>query len=204
MEDVKGKLNKLPIDPSMLQAASSTGPAGPVFDWEGARARIASLEAMHSKLTNLLAAVHQDYLAIDKVEDDITQLERQKKIYEDQYVFYRKNIDQMHVEEKIDPRNRNNISVIQTATVIPSEFKKLGKKMGAAAAGGVGLGFLLAFLLDYVFNPSIKRSKDLETNLRVPVLASIPDFGRKLKLKRGHAKNGALQKNGHPQTNGEI
>jgi succinoglycan biosynthesis transport protein ExoP len=204
IENVKTNLNKLPIDPSMLQAASSAGPTGPVFDWEGAKAKIASLDAMHSKLTNLLASVRQDYAAIDRVEDDITQLERKKKIDEEKYAFYQKTLDEMHIDQNIDPRSRNNISVIQTATVIPSEFKKLGKKMGAAAAGGVGLGFLLALLLDYVFNPTIKRSKDLETNLRVPVLASIPDFGRRLKLKRGHAKNGAVQKNGHPYTNGEI
>jgi succinoglycan biosynthesis transport protein ExoP len=204
IEEVKGKLNKLPIDPAMLQAASSTGPAAPVFDWEGAKARIASLEAMRSKLTNLLASVSEHYVAIDRVEDNINQLERKKKVDDEKYAFYQKTLYEMNVDQNIDARTRNNIPVIQYPTIIPTEFKKLGKKMGGAAAGGVGLGFILALLLDYVFNPSVKRTKDIESNLRVPVLASIPDFGRRLKLKRGHAKNGAVQKNGHPYTNGEI
>ncbi len=204
IKTVKEKINKLPIDPSYLTQAAQSGPAAPAFDFETAKARIASLEAMRNKLTNLFASVRFDYAKIDQVEDQITQLERKKKTDEEKLAFYEKTIYEMNLDTNIDARTRNNIPVIQNPTIIPTEFKKLGKKMGAAAGGGIALGFLLALFLDYVFNPSVKRTKDLETNLRVPVLASIPDFGRRLKLKRGHAKNGALQKNGHPHTNGEI
>jgi succinoglycan biosynthesis transport protein ExoP len=205
ISEVKEKLNKLPIDPALLEQAASPAPAGPPFDFIGAKARIASLEAMQKKLTNILVSVRQEYARIDLVEDDILQLERRKKADEDRYAYYLRNLDELRIEQNPEGRSRNNIRVIQAATIIATEFKKLGKKVGGAAAGGIALGFLLAFLLDYVFNPSVKRTKDLETNLKLPVIASIPDFGRKLKRPRSlKDKNGALQKNGHAYTNGEI
>jgi Mrp family chromosome partitioning ATPase len=49
--------------------------------------------------------------------------------------------------------------------------------MGVVFGAFVAMGFALAFLLDFVVDRSIRRPVDVERNLKMPVLVSIPDTG---------------------------
>jgi len=207
--ETEEQINGLPIDPEFIQAQMANRPAGQggqTFDWQGARARLVAVEARYEILTNRLAQVREEAARLDTIETGIVQLERKKKMEEEEYAYYMKNLEEVRLEQTLDATRRNNISVVQGATSLPPERKKLMKKMGAASGAGIAFGFLLAFLIDYVFRPTVKRAKELENSVRVPVMASIPDFGRrKLRLKQPK-KNGALAKtNGHAlEFKGEI
>jgi Mrp family chromosome partitioning ATPase len=48
--------------------------------------------------------------------------------------------------------------------------------------GGLVLGLALAMAIEFVFDRTIKRARELETRLRLPLMLTIPDFGGRLQL----------------------
>lgn len=205
IQEAEQKLKDLHIDPALLEAAAPAAPGSPTFDWLSARAGIAALEAKYQTLTNSLAKVQEEAARVDARELAIVQLERNRKFQEDRLSYYVKSAEEQRLNENIKVEQRNNIQVIQVPSRIPPDLNKILKKAGAAAGGGIGFGFLLAFLIDYVFNRSVKRAKEVETGLKLPVLASIPDFGGKLKLSKAQKKSLAVERNGaNGHFNGEV
>jgi Mrp family chromosome partitioning ATPase len=185
----------------MQMAASSRSP----FDFEGARSKIAATEAKQASLKGQLLKLQDGAAKIQVAENTIANLERQMKLEEEEYFYYQRHLEQMRLDRTIDLTRRNNISDIQEATLVRRDPKSVAKTLGGISAAGVALGILLALLSDYVFNPSVKRPKELESALKLPVFATIPDFGRRLKDKRKSKDKKAVQKNGsHPFTNGDI
>jgi len=205
IKETEEELEKIPIDPAYIAHLNPTpgSPVAPGFDWESARLKLLSLEAKYGQQTNNFMKLREQASRLDEAEDTILDLENRKKQFEEQYGYLRKEAEQLTLDQINDP-SVGNIKVVQGATRISPDSKKLMKKAGSAVGGGVGVGFLLAMLLDFILKPTVKRRKDLEVGARVPVLASIPNFGRSPQRKNG--KNGAaLQKNGNGvHTNGDI
>lgn len=164
----------LPLSPSPV-----TSPAGRPFDIALAQANVRALEAKYQILTNQLARVRNEAAEIENAEDTINQLELRKQLAQTQYTAYAKSLEQARLDQALDTTKLNNISVIEEPTlgsVAPN--KKRSKIALGAAGGGVGFGLALAFLIDLVLNPTVKRRKEVELGVGVPVIAAFPKVGQ--------------------------
>ena len=52
------------------------------------------------------------------------------------------------------------------------------KLLGGIAGGGLALGIIWAFLIEFYLDHSIRKPQDVERVLRFPLFLSIPEFGR--------------------------
>jgi uncharacterized protein involved in exopolysaccharide biosynthesis/Mrp family chromosome partitioning ATPase len=106
-------------------------------------------------------------------EPRLNELQRERNLLETNYNNWSKIIGE--AMNTVSP-GAINMSVIQDATPPWRDTKKLMKLLagafGACAAAGLGL----AFLLDFVINRTINRGADAERRLKLPVLLSIPDL----------------------------
>lgn len=210
ISEVEESLKSLGIDPAIVAPHAVPNTASPVrlpaFDSEGAVASIRGLEARLQSLTNQLARVRLESQRIEESEDLIAQTERRKNLEEAQFTYYSKSLEQARLDQTLDATKLNNISILQEpSNGVPTADKKVVKMAGGVLAGGFALGFGLAFLLDLILDHSVKRRKDLEAGLQLPVFATIPSFGR-----NGHSRlkpesaDVSLQIAGETWMNGEI
>lgn len=65
--------------------------------------------------------------------------------------------------------------------------REMAKIMIGLAAGGVALGVAMALLIELVLDRTVKRSFELETKLRIPLLLSIPNFAHTGQLRLHNA-----------------
>jgi capsular exopolysaccharide synthesis family protein len=80
----------------------------------------------------------------------------------------------------------NNISIVDRAEVPPKPYQpKPLLNMALALVGGLGIGVLLASLIE-LLDESIATPEDLESKLNIPLLGSVP------KLAKGHSPADAL------------
>ena len=56
--------------------------------------------------------------------------------------------------------------------------KKFKKKVAMVAAGGIGFGLALAFLIEMFLDRSVRRPSEIEARLRLPLYVTIPDAAR--------------------------
>jgi uncharacterized protein involved in exopolysaccharide biosynthesis/Mrp family chromosome partitioning ATPase len=125
-------------------------------------------------------------------EPRLNELQRERNLLETNYNNWSKIIGE--AMNTVSP-GAINMSVIQDATPPWRDMKKLMKLLVGAFGGCAVAGLGLAFLLDFVINRTINRSADAERRLKLPVLLSIPDFswnrnGKKLTAGPGSHTNG--------------
>ena len=109
----------------------------------------------------------------------ITGLERNKQLEEENYKYYSGTLQKARVDEALDPSKMPNISAIQRPSPPAMVTKTRDKTVLGLAGGGLALGVGLALLFELVFNPSYKRRSEVELQLRSPVMLSIPYQGIK-------------------------
>ncbi|OFW62315.1 MAG: hypothetical protein A2Y74_06650, partial [Actinobacteria bacterium RBG_13_63_9] len=104
-----------------------------------------------------------------------------------------KTLAQYHKELGIlSAMQTGGFELAQEATVPPSPVSpKPLQNTGFALAGGLVLGILLAFLLDYV-DRRIKNEETMEKEFGLPVLASVPKVGRGWHFGRGRRPKGLI------------
>jgi polysaccharide biosynthesis transport protein len=168
--------------------SSTLGPAreSPV-DTTLEHAQIASLEArlvaLRQQLTNSLTA----NVRLDGSESEIARLERERRLLETNYVYFSQQLQKAQTDEQIDRKKSPNISDIGKPFVQRPARLKLKKLVLSIAAAGFGLGIGLAFLIELLFDQSVKRPLDVESRLRIPLLLAIP-FVRRSGRANGHAE----------------
>lgn len=114
-----------------------------------------------------------------ELEPRLNELQRLRNLQETNYNNWSKIINDAMITAGLGPGNMINMSVIQQATPPWRDMKKLMKLLVAAFGACAACGLGLAFLLDFVINRTINRGVDAERHLRLPVLLSIPDFSWK-------------------------
>jgi uncharacterized protein involved in exopolysaccharide biosynthesis/Mrp family chromosome partitioning ATPase len=114
--------------------------------------------------------------AVMELEPQLNDLQRQRSLLETNYNSWNRIINDSLNAAGLGPGNMINMSVIQDPTPPWRDMKKLMKLLGGAFGGCAAAGIGLAFLLDYVINRTINRGADVERRLKLPVLLSIPDF----------------------------
>lgn len=151
--------------------APLSGASDGQMDLATERARLAGTRA---KVEILKGRLGERIKQLSEVGSKIADLERKKELEETNYKYFEGALEKARVDEALDPSKMPNISAVQKPTPPLKVVKKRNKVALGLAVGGVGFGIAFALLLEIGINRTFKRPRDLEAQLRVPLLVSIP------------------------------
>jgi uncharacterized protein involved in exopolysaccharide biosynthesis len=166
---------KYPALAAVVASAAGTEPAKP--DIVSERARLVGLQ---SKVQTLRVRVSELQARVRVMEESgprIEQLEREKDLEETSYRHSQASLEKARIDETLDPSRMPNISVVQAPTPVVKVKRDVNKLVMALGGGGIAVGIAMALLIELVLDRSVKRSRELEKRLQIPVLLSIPYLG---------------------------
>jgi|CZKI01.1.fsa_nt_gi uncharacterized protein involved in exopolysaccharide biosynthesis len=179
--DIEGIKQKIEDKyPGLLQftATPSAAPAAANgIDLAAESARLDGLQTKIKVLNSELDQIRKEAGNIDQLEGTISDLQRQKDLEEENYKYYAVHLEANRIDEALGSGRALNIAEIQTPTPPRVDVTREWKLLGGIAGGGLLLGVLWAFLIEFYFDHSIRRPQDVERMLRIPLFLSIPDFG---------------------------
>ena len=130
----------------------------------------AKIEALKSRLRDIKQRTKQ----ISELAPQIEDLERKKEMDETNYKYFAASLEKARIDEALDPSKMPNISAVQRPSPPGLETKKRNKVALALAGGGIALGIALALLRGLILNETVGRPLQLETQLHIPLMLSIP------------------------------
>jgi polysaccharide biosynthesis transport protein len=136
----------------------------------------ASLPLRIKVLEEQWAEIQGEFARLNDTEAKVADLERQKKVQEDNYNFYTTLQAQSHIDQSLGPNRVSNIREIQNPSPPYKDFRQFYKTIGMMFFGAMFLGLAWAFLIEFYLDRSVKRPVDLHTKLRIPFFLSIPDM----------------------------
>ncbi len=172
----------------------SSGPVRPDPMVENARA--AGLKAKVDTLRSQLAALRKQSDDISEAAPQIEKLERRKAVEEANYKYFSSAGEKARIDEALgalDPSKIPNISEVEKPTPALRVLSDLKKTLMMLAGGGVGVGIALALLKDLVLDRSVKRPLELEAELQIPLMLSIPMIPVARQLQLRDARSGQKQ-----------
>ncbi|HWH91201.1 MAG TPA: Wzz/FepE/Etk N-terminal domain-containing protein, partial [Candidatus Binatia bacterium] len=156
----------------------------------GAQARVETLKAR-------LRDVQQRTKQLAELGPQIEDLERKREMDEANYKYFAASLEKARIDEALDPTKMPNISAVQRPSPPMLETKRRDKTAMGLAGVGVALGVALALLRGLVLNQTVGRPLQLERQLHIPLMLSIP-YSR---ARNGHL---ALPRNGSPANPGAL
>jgi uncharacterized protein involved in exopolysaccharide biosynthesis/Mrp family chromosome partitioning ATPase len=150
----------------------------------GAQARVDTLKAR-------LRDVQQRMKQLADVAPQIEDLERKREMDEANYKYFAASLEKARIDEALDPTKMPNISAVQRPSPPMLESKRRDKMVLGLAGAGVALGVALALLRGLVLNQTVGRPLQLERQLHIPLMLSIP-------YSRGRNGHLPLPQNGSP------
>jgi polysaccharide biosynthesis transport protein len=156
---------------------------GRAFGLEGEQAKLLSMQAGLTALESRQTAIQKHERDFAKVAPDIEDLERTVAQKQADYASAQTKLHNFTLNETLDPSKMPNISTVQKPSPAMIVAGKRQKTTLALAAGGFGVGFGLALLIELVLNQSVRRAVELEQGLAIPVWLTIP-FSKVLGAKR--------------------
>jgi polysaccharide biosynthesis transport protein len=171
------------------------------------RARLAGLETHATELKSRVATLQQRAQLLNEVAPKIAQLERTKDVQEANYRYYGASLEKARIDESLNPSRIPNISVVQNPSPAARATRDLKKVVFGLAGGGVFGGLALAMLIELVLDRTVKRSRELETRLRLPLMLTIPALegnGQRLRLTdASESSETSVEQGSEPET-GEL
>jgi uncharacterized protein involved in exopolysaccharide biosynthesis/Mrp family chromosome partitioning ATPase len=157
------------------------------------KAQVAGLQAKVETLKSRLRDVQQRTKQLSELAPQIENLERKREMDETNYKYFAASLEKARIDEALDPSKMPNISAVQRPSPSSFETKKRDKILMALAGGGIALGIALALLKGLVLNQTVGRPLQLETQLHIPLMLSIPYANGRFALPRNGSQNsGAL------------
>ena len=153
-----------------------SGTAGPGI--YAGNAQPASLQAKIPVLKQELEELKAEASKVDDAESKITDLQRKKEMLEGNYQNFAASLEQSRIDETLGPGRVSNISTVEAPTPPFKDMTKQTKAMALMIGGGICAGLLWAFFIEFYLDTSVRRSKEIETRLKLPLLISIPDISR--------------------------
>ena len=142
-------------------------------------AQIMMLETKAKILNSQLSQIQSRAAKIDESKTTIAELEQRQHRQEAELEYFLRNLEQARIDDMIGVGKAPNIGIIQSPSPPSKQWpKKLKKKAAILAAGGIGFGLALAFLIEMFLDRSLKRPVEVESKLGLPLFISIPDFAR--------------------------
>ena len=159
-----------------LDTADMTSSSTPSTTAAADTAQTASLPLRIKALQAQLAEIQGEAAVLNVAETKIADLERKKKIQEDNYNNFYNSLQQAQIDEQLGPGRVSNIQVIQQPSPPFKDFSKFHKNIAGLLLGGLLAGLAWAFLIEFYLDRSVKRPVDLQTKLHIPFFLSIPDL----------------------------
>ena len=159
---------------SLLPSATSKEPVNLVAE----SARLKALQAKVDVISKQLDKIRSDAALLDATESSMAQLQRKRVLEEAHFASFTKSLDQARLLENLGPGKIMNISEVQKPSAPLRSRAALKKLLVQILAGGVALGFGIAFALELFLDQSIKRPAEVETRLRLPFFFSLPASGQ--------------------------
>src|SRR6266513_909489 len=138
------------------------------------KARVAGIEAKIGTLKTKLRDVQQRSKQLSELAPQIEDLERKKEMDAANYKYFAASLEKARIDEALDPSKMPNISAVQRPSPPGLETKKRNKILMGLVGGGLALGTALALLRGLVLNQTVGRPFQLETQLHIPLMLSIP------------------------------
>jgi succinoglycan biosynthesis transport protein ExoP len=160
------------------RSTAITPSSGPPTNLIGERARLSGLVAKVEALKLRIAEVQTKVKQLADLGPQIAELERRKEMEEANYKYFQSTLEKARVDEALDPSKIPNITAVQKPSPPMLVTKQRDKLAGGLAAGGLALGLVFSLLSELILNRTIKRPLELERQLNVPLLLSIPYAGR--------------------------
>jgi uncharacterized protein involved in exopolysaccharide biosynthesis/Mrp family chromosome partitioning ATPase len=159
-----------------------------------AKAKVAGTQAKIEALKSRLRDVQQRTKKLSELAPQIEDLERKREMDEVNYKYFAASLEKARIDEALDPSKMPNISAVQRPSPPSLDTKKRDKIALALVGGGVALGIALALLRGMVLNQTVGRPLQLETQLHIPLMLSIPYRNGRFSLPRNgsSANPGAL------------
>lgn len=158
----------------------------PVMDLVSLGVLVKEYQAKVATLTKKLDEVRGEMRRIQESETGINELQRGRASLEKQLVLVEQALAQSHANATLSDRQNTSISKVQAPSPPYRDFGQLRKKMAMAVAGGFIAGLVLAFIVELVLDRSLKRPKDIEGFLRMPLFLSIPVLRHASRLALGN------------------
>ena len=158
------------------------------------KAKVAGTQAKVEALKSRLRDIQQRTKQLTELAPQIVDLERKREMDEGNYKYFAASLEKARVDEALDPSKMPNISAVQRPSPPSLETKKRDKILMGVAGGGLALGIALALLRGLVLNQSVNRPLQLETQLHIPLMLSIPYANGRF----------ALPRNGSPVNPGAL
>jgi len=155
-------------------------------------AKIEALTVKAKALSAQLDALRADASKVDALEVSILELRRRKELEESNYRYYAASLEQSRIAEALSSGQVSNISQIETPTPAARDSKKTTRILLGIAIGGVALGFLWAFAIEFYFDHSVRRPGEVERILRFPLFLSVPKLKAKDVMKQAAKLNQPL------------
>ena len=149
-------------------------PVQPTNSVQALRTQTRTLEARIGFWTNSLQQLRVEVSALSGAEATMSGLSRQKAELEKKLLAAEFRLQQKAERQAAGGDRAPNISPVQSPPPAWQEMMPLYKKMLGILFGGFGGGLALAFLLELVFDRSLKRPKDVESVLPGPLFVTIP------------------------------
>jgi uncharacterized protein involved in exopolysaccharide biosynthesis/Mrp family chromosome partitioning ATPase len=171
-----------------------TKPASSEKNPQSAKARVAGTQAKVETLKSRLRDVQQRTKQLSELAPQIEDLERKREMDETNYKYFAASLEKARIDEALDPSKMPNISAVQRPSPSSFETKKRDKILMALVGGGIALGIALALLKGLILNQTVGRPLQLETQLHIPLMLSIPYANGRF----------ALPRNGSPANSGAL
>ena len=128
------------------------------------------VKALKSRMIDLKAKVN----SIQEVAPQIEELQRKAEVEETNYKHSEASLEKARIDETLDPSRMPNISVVQTPSPAGPVKRSTEKIVLGLAGGGLFAGIAVALLIEMLLDRTVKRPLEIESQLRIPLLLSIP------------------------------
>jgi uncharacterized protein involved in exopolysaccharide biosynthesis len=133
-----------------------------------------SLSAKVAALREEYARSQQRVKQLNQREAEIHQLEQEAELAHANYKSYAENLEQTRIDQALQDDRISNVNVFQPASlelepVVPNKKMVLAIGLASAVLGSVVITMLMA-QMDY----SLRSAEDVERELQLPVLVSLP------------------------------
>jgi polysaccharide biosynthesis transport protein len=139
-------------------------------------ARLIEIETKANTLKSRLNGLQERAKLLAELGPQIASLERRQAVEETNYRYFEASLEKARIDETLDPSRMPNISVVQSPSLAQKATRDVKKFVIGLGVGGLAFGIAIALLIELVLDRTVKRSLDLETRLRIPLLLSIPNF----------------------------
>lgn len=174
--------------PALLNtaAAASVNGQGEGSNITTERAILAGLESKVDALKIRMDSLQTRAKAISEVAPRLEELERKAQIEETNYRASEASLEKAQIDETLDPSRMPNISIVQAPSPATKVKRNIEKVVMGVAGGGLAVGIGIMLLIEFILDRSVKRSVELERQLQIPLLLTIPYLSashRRLRLR---------------------